>query len=650
MRSSQFFRVHPDVLVEYVWDQEDVLVEDYYSIRNIDTGKRSMTQNDLNGTSTNNGFSNSVLQYQREDQWIRYTDDLQESLDRVARSAQPYFYDTINLYFPDGYEFDDRQGVILTADVFDKNNNPIGLASWMYYLPEDGITEIEPVDNFFAAERVWSNKLTLRIPSPYSLSRQVEVDQNTGQVIPIEGTPNDFITSGIGISENTVIAMEFRFVNNIILFDDSDSVLYRSSNPFEFSVPSQPVFADLGLQIQESDQGAFLLISPTFSGETGIQEWIDDQLIRGNRYQIEFDVRVFEEGLQTSQQILLLSPDSDFDQPIEYAPIIKNTNTTASVEVQALFTNISTGGSFIRRAGLTLLGARAARYGRQGFNISLDGVQTIKVYQSRPSNLPFNDEIDFVNTTSLEEFDSFYDPREAFFGDTDLLNRDGLSGRGNLPRRTSVRTVRVPYPVLVDRFNLVASSDNVIFRNKVWWGLTEPLEIVLYPFDNVIGFQIARLVNEDGTPELIDLNGLTPLRFHIKSPNLDESSEIYFQAGDAIDLSNGRVVFRFSEQQVRNIIPLFESGYRQFYITTSREGSASERTVLYSGLYILYDSDEYRDRLAANISARNEELGIGQGTVNRIEQSEDDGQIDTGGDEFNQFPDNPPESGRGDDC
>lgn len=649
MRSSEFYRVHPQALVEYVWDNENFLSEDYYSVLNVDTGRRSTVQNDFNGTSTNNGWSRSVLPYNSNERWIRYTDPLQESLQRVPYGATSSIYDRINIYFPDGFSFDEFSGVVMSVFCYDNRNNPIGLASWVYFLPEDGITEIEPVDTFFAAEQRWSSRVTLQIPSPYALSRQVVVDNTTGNTIPTPDSRNDVITSGLGISPNTTVDMVFRFITSANETDDvPTSVFYNTTIPFEFSVPSQPRFAEVGIDILESSEGAFFEIWPTFQGQLGAQQWIDDQLRRGERYQIEIDTRVFEENLQTSQQTLLISPQSDFDQPTLYSPIIKNTNTTAAVEIQALFVNQRTGTSFIRRSGITLLGAQASRYGKAGYTINLDSVAPIKLYQSRPSNLPFGDDVDFVESLSLEEFESFYDPRQAFFNDTDLLNRNALGDNNNRPSNIRSTTVRVPYPVLFDRFNITASSENVVFKNKVWWGLTEPLEIVIYPFDNVFSFQIARLIQENGTPQLINLSGLQPLKFHIKSPDRDVSSDIFAQAGDAIDLANGKVVFSFSEKQVNDIRPLFNNGFRQFYITTARENSASERTVIYSGLYILYDSQEYRDRIAANIRAREAELGLGQGTVSDIEQ-EPDGQQASEQD-FNEFPSAQPDSGKGEDC
>jgi hypothetical protein len=61
----------------------------------------------------------------------------------------------------------------------------------------------------------------------------------------------------------------------------------------------------------------------------------------------------------------------------------------------------------------------------------------------------------------------------------------------------------VPFPVLIDRFNIIAKSDNSLIDSKVLqFGKTQ---ILLYPFDNIVKFSIA--TGSDIKPDYLNMTG-----------------------------------------------------------------------------------------------------------------------------------------------
>lgn len=72
----------------------------------------------------------------------------------------------------------------------------------------------------------------------------------------------------------------------------------------------------------------------------------------------------------------------------------------------------------------------------------------------------------------------------------------------------TIETVKVPYPVLYDRFNIISKSENVKIGSDTFFG-TGKMQIIINPFDNVVKFTIAK--GETSSPQFYDLSGFTEL-------------------------------------------------------------------------------------------------------------------------------------------
>jgi hypothetical protein len=146
----------------------------------------------------------------------------------------------------------------------------------------------------------------------------------------------------------------------------------------------------------------------------------------------------------------------------------------------------------------------------------------------------------------------------------------------------------------------------VTVGKNVFYGIGK-LKIVLQPFDNTIAFILAKDISTEQTPginnignlafvkapEYMDLTNMGEILLVIKNDSLKFETGLY-QSSGSIDLSVGQIVFRIPESSMRDIKRIFESGQNVFYITSRLN---SENSVIYSGLFTIFDSQSNIDSI-----------------------------------------------------
>jgi hypothetical protein len=158
-------------------------------------------------------------------------------------------------------------------------------------------------------------------------------------------------------------------------------------------------------------------------------------------------------------------------------------------------------------------------------------------------------------------------------------NGSGGNGAGG---NVTIQTVKVPFPVLTEKFNIIGKSDNAIVNKTTFFGLGK-ITIVIYPFDNVIKFVLA-----DGTPttpNYLNMTGLGEIRLVFK--NTTDVVEIPLYSETEINLEIGQIAFKITESKISTLRKIENSGINIFYITATNQGLS---TAIYTGLYKLYDS------------------------------------------------------------
>jgi hypothetical protein len=128
------------------------------------------------------------------------------------------------------------------------------------------------------------------------------------------------------------------------------------------------------------------------------------------------------------------------------------------------------------------------------------------------------------------------------------------------------------------------------------------IQILLYPFDNVVKFYIA--TGPDSKPEYFNLTGISEISFVIKNDQNQITFPLFTESGD-INLAIGQVVFKVNQNRFNEIKKIYDSGVNVFYITGKSQSTTS---VIYTGLFKIYDSK-------SNVSALNDQAAFAA-TVN----------------------------------
>jgi hypothetical protein len=165
-------------------------------------------------------------------------------------------------------------------------------------------------------------------------------------------------------------------------------------------------------------------------------------------------------------------------------------------------------------------------------------------------------------------------------GGTGFGNGNGGNGNGG----SGLEQIKVPYPVLMDRFNIIAKSDNSIINNNTFYGYGK-IQIVIYPFDNIINFVIAQGSNDQ--PNYMDLTAFNELKLSFKNDNYSVEFPLFTESNE-INLKNGQVIFKTTQSKFLEIKKIFESGVNLFYIVGSN--ATNNNSVIYTGLFLIYDN------------------------------------------------------------
>ena len=155
----------------------------------------------------------------------------------------------------------------------------------------------------------------------------------------------------------------------------------------------------------------------------------------------------------------------------------------------------------------------------------------------------------------------------------------GGDGTGNV----QIQEVKVPFPVFVDRFNIIAKSENSVVNTTTFYGIGK-LQVLIYPFDNIMKFVIASGVSTQ--PDYLDLTSFTEVKMVIKNDTSSHDFKLMTESKE-VNLKTGQVVFKIPQSKFLNIKKNYDGKVNLFYIVGS---SGSNNTVIYTGLFKIYDS------------------------------------------------------------
>jgi hypothetical protein len=225
----------------------------------------------------------------------------------------------------------------------------------------------------------------------------------------------------------------------------------------------------------------------------------------------------------------------------------------------------------IRRASYGMLQDEVSKYSLNLTKINLSNAHKPKIY-----NIKSNIDPSLVGmSNSMGRITKPVSVSKAVSG--------RVSGSNNNTPIIQIETVQVPFPVLVDKFNIVGKSDNASFNNTIFYGIGKMI-INLYPFDNIITFTIAN--GDPDKPDFLNMTSYGDIKLTFRNDTNSFDFPLYTDSG-SVNLALGQLAFKITQNKFVDIKKLYESGINVFYITSDIQ---SVKTVVYSSLFKIYDS------------------------------------------------------------
>lgn len=547
-KESKFIKLNPNILMEWIFDNEHYVGENYKVITNLNENKKRS----FLSTSNNNSINNNLFQLDPVlKKYTQVNSAKYNFLQEQDYNTAPIPYDVVKIYFPTSYSlvFNGYVGINLKIFTYGYyNTNTFELSNIFFDATNSsnsGLTNL--AIPFIYDEQEWGKYYQFEVPSIDYVSNQRYVS-NTGNTVWANSI-NYNLTNGEGLSQNSPIFVDFQFLNakEIVL----GTTYYYASDTYRVSFPKAPEYNTLGVTIQESTEGDFFEIWGTY-GESNenLDNFIREVENKGRRVRIEYDIYLYEENIQTSLQTVVVSGgvDDDFTKKILYRPILTFTNTTAAIKVEMRVIDLVDMSSISRIATLGI-DSNVQKYGKKLMSLNVSNLNKLKIYNAKP------DEI--------------------------VLGKDYFSG--NL----TTEIVKVNSPQLVEVGKIIVNSPTSASDYR-GMGL---LNIVVTPFDNIIQFKIAK-IPETGTGlanqlEQYDLSSIlnnSELLLTFKSDTESIDKSIYKEADN--DYLHGIVNFKIIENDLAVLKKIYDKGFSNFYLTIL---SNKVKTLLYSGTFSFYE-------------------------------------------------------------
>lgn len=546
MKLSKYVKVNKDVLIEYIYDDNNNISDPYKIL--VNARDNSYHYIAASSSLTNNTQPNQLFQIDTvtNNYGLLNTDNYSFLQFREYPSGFPIRHDTIKIHLPVNYVFGEYIGCYVRIYSLDIDNKTQYSYS-NFYFDETNIDQ-QHLLNYSSPpllfqEKLWGKHITFNIPSPYSVSNQ-RVDNSV--------KPNSInfnLTNGMGMSLTSPIFIEFSFLTTKKTINSIST--YYLTSPYAVSIPLAPSFEKLGVKIEQSVNGDFFEIYGTYNGNISeFNSFINNSVQLGNRYYVKYQITHFEQNIRGKSYIIIVN--DNFNESVEYRPIIKYSTTTAIIDVEMSLIDAVDDSIITRRASYGMLQDEVAKYGLNLTKINISNANKPKIYNTNTTIVP---------NTNLIEINSNQTPVQ-----------------------------KVDNIVLAYNFNVVAQSNSVRLGSKSWYGMGKLL-IDLNPFDNVLRFKISKVVEQTNSnlpaqPQDLDLTNYGELKLVIKNTQISIESKLFVSSNE-VRISEGVVVFKIPSSKMLDIKKIYGSGINTFYITSTTTSGVS---VIYSGLFRIFDS------------------------------------------------------------
>lgn len=558
MRISKFIKVDVDVLLEWIYDDDNYIAQDYRMVIDTLRDTRAFSQTEFTSVSPNTTNNDTTKQLFSLDPTINKWGVVDPSPDTNRYTFMqyqrfpgnvPHRYDIVRLHFPINYTFKDKLGVLVNIGLLSKDQQKKYNISNYYYDKSDTSRSVLEVTlattPFLFQEQLWGKYIEISVPSPYALVNDAEIINNT-RVPRDGGIHKNLVEDDAGVlSTETPIFVDFSFLTKTETILNQKS--YLTTTPFSATIPITPEFEQLGMNVVPSDQGDYFEIYGTFNNTISeFENFIEKERHNGKNYYVLFDVCTFEKNIKTN--IVTYSKFDNFNLPIDFRPIIKFSTTTATIDVTMKLVDAIDDSIILRRGSYSMLQEDAAKYSRNLTKIDIRDTYKPKVYNAKPDQI-------------------------------NLQIGEGV-GTGN------EKIVNVPFAVMYERYNILTKNKTEDVNDSTFYGIGQQ-QILLYPQNNVIKLAIGKGTNEKGViPFEIPEN--TPVYIQFKSNKKLVEVPLFYESGE-VNLVGGIVVFNILESQIDILREIKKDGFDQFYIILKSETGIN--SVVYPGKYLIYDEN-----------------------------------------------------------
>lgn len=568
MQAEKIIKVNQNALIQWIYDDTNLISEDYKILNPDGTYVTSFAYFQADQTLgqpsvTNNLQANKLFRLDPIANRYAKVDSTKYTFLHIQDfpAPAPTRFDTLRIFFPINYTFEDKVGIYVRVYTYDYfNQTPVDLVNFYFDKTDismSGLVELASPPISFQ-EKLWGKYLQLQIPSVYEVS-----SQRIGST-PTAGSLNINLTGGVGtngLSQTSPIFIDFSFI------ELSQTVLgtttFIVSQPFTASVPQVPDFQNVSVELKESTNGDFFEINGIFNNSNeDFATYIENLNMIGQSHYLIYTVTLFEENVPTNVVEYLVN--DDYSKIILYRPIIVSSNTTAAIQVELKIINAVDNSQIIKIATLGLLREQISKYSAYLTRINVSNVFKPKIYNVK-GDRPVN------------------------FGQTPV---------GAVQK--VIQKIDVPFPVMYDRENIIAKDVSVSTKSERYLGIGK-LRLKIYPFDNIFKFAIASEVRAN-SPKPFDLSQTNDVQLVFKSSKDTIECPLYYDSGE-VDLANGIIIFKVTEQQSDKIRKIYENGDSNFYIVIVTENNL--KTVIYSSSFLPFDSAQSQINIRQDILNEN---------------------------------------------
>lgn len=560
---SKYVKLNKDILLEYVYDDGN-LISDSYSIL-IDSRDRRQAYMATGASVTGNTTGNQLFKIDSVSNKYGKANSQNYSFIQTKdySSGIPIKHDTLKFHIPINWTFGEYLGFYIKVYSYDISNQTTYDISNFYFDMTD--VSQQYLLNFTTPallfqEKLWGKNITIEIPSISEVSNQKE------NGLPKQNSLNANLTNGYGLNTTSPIFIDFHFITNIQTINGVTSYVLSSKNTTV--LPQTPEFERLGLKVAHSVNGDFFEIYGVYNSNISeFSRFIEDSFISGHRYYVQYNITMYEQNIRG--KTITVTQHDNFTDVVEYRPIIKYSTTTAIIDVEMRLIDSLDDSYIIRRASYGMLQDEVSKYSLNLTKINLKNASKPKIY-----NIKSNIDPSLVGLSN------------AFGRITKVKPASKVT-----KQVVTIQKVNVPFPVLVDKYNIVGKSENEVFNNTIFYG-TGKMNILIYPFDNVISFILAN--GDNNKPDFLNMTGYGEIKLVFRNDSNLFEFPLYTESG-SINLSIGQISFKIGQGKYSDLKRIYESGINLFYITSTNKAITS---VVYSGLFKVYDN-------ASNVSTLN---------------------------------------------